>query len=47
MAKELLGVTGFVNNKKLLFMIDSGASSNFLSSSVVETLGLNVVCGQF
>lgn len=45
MAKELLGVTGFVNDKRLLFMIDSGASSNFLSSVVVEALGLKVVSG--
>jgi len=46
-AKELLGVTGFVNDKKLLFMVDSGASSNFLSKVVVEALGLNLVCDQF
>ncbi len=45
MAKELLGVTGFVNDKRWLFMIDSGASSNFLSSVVVKALGLKVVSG--
>ena len=41
-AKRILAVTGVLNSKNLLFMIDSGATNNFLSLAVVEKLGLKV-----
>ena len=37
-----MAVTGVLNSKNLLFMIDSGATNNFLSLAVVEKLGLKV-----
>jgi predicted aspartyl protease len=38
--KRLLGVYSFVNNRECLFMIDSGATNNFLSKIACEKLGL-------
>ena len=41
-AKKLLGLTGILNDKKLLFMLDSGASNNFMSLALAHKLGLTV-----
>lgn len=42
-AKKLLGLKGVLNNKNLLFMIDSGASNNFVSLNIVRHLDLHLV----
>ena len=41
-AKKLLGISGILNDKSLLFMIDSGATNNFLSLATVRSIGLTV-----
>ena len=35
-----MGLRGLINTKKFTFMLDSGASSNFISESLVRNLGL-------
>lgn len=37
---DLLGVRGKVRGQYLTFMLDTGASCNFISSDLVRTLGL-------
>ena len=36
----LIGLKGLVDLKKFTFMLDSGASSNFISESISRDLGL-------
>ena len=42
-AASLLGLKGTIAFKKLPFILDSGASSNFISASLVEALQLKMV----
>jgi predicted aspartyl protease len=37
---SLIGLYGLVGLKKFTFMLDSGASSNFISESIAAELGL-------
>ena len=36
----MIGLRGLVDLKKFTFMLDSGASSNFISESIAAELGL-------
>lgn len=38
---DLIGIVGKVKNRKLTFMLDTGASSNFISMDLIRTLGLS------
>lgn len=37
---ELLGVSAVINERSILYMIDSGATNNFMSVSTCNDLGL-------
>jgi hypothetical protein len=39
---NLLGLVGKVRNHELTFMLDSGASCNFISLSLLSSLGLTL-----
>jgi hypothetical protein len=40
-SSQLLGLRGKIKNKLLTFMLDSGASCNFISFDLLRTLGFN------
>ena len=42
LSESLLCIAGSINNKQLSFLLDTGATHNFLSMSVAEMLGIGL-----
>jgi hypothetical protein len=45
-AKQRVYLKGTLNGKSVVFLVDSGAESNFVASSAVKRLGLHTVKAQ-